>query len=103
MTCSARGKVPTISTSQRSQLRTSRASSLNNAMALGWSPSGLAVVTLNVLDEENLQQTVNEKKPTVSQSSFLLAVADSTPENYHNMSIIFRKLGFPLDNELSQR
>ena len=61
------------------------------------------LVTLNVLDEENLQQTVNGKKATASQSSFLIAVADSTPENYHNMSIIFRKLGFPLDNELSQR
>ena len=61
------------------------------------------IFTLNIYDEENLHQKVDGQKPSAPQSSFLIAVADYTPETHFNMSVIFRKLGFPLEDELSQR
>ena len=61
------------------------------------------LVTMNIYDEENLHQPVDGMKPSAPQSSFLIAVGDHTPETHLNLSIIFRKLGFPLDDGLSQR
>ena len=55
------------------------------------------IVTASIYDEKNLfGELTGGVKASSSQAAFILAMCDSTPENYYNLELIFRKLGFPI-------
>ena len=61
------------------------------------------IVTASLYDKDDLTKECNGVKPSSPQAAMLLACGDFVPENHNNLTVIFDKLGFPLQMNSSFR
>ena len=57
------------------------------------------LVIMNLYDLDDLDRLYGGVKASAPQASFLLSVCDDVPENYENVSTIFKATGFPITLE----